>query len=120
MSTNATMINLDGTTPFKILQGASFTIPDTVQLQSPTGGTVGISPTNTFNSMRPVMGGQIIAALNDQAVQTSPDFSYKLNVGDVIAVSAVASSAANVSVNGVVVYTITNVTTVALVFGFYG
>lgn len=120
MSLARTMINLDQATLFKMLQGTTFTIPDTVDLQSPTGASSGVSPTTTFNSKRQVIGGQIIAAFSDQAVTTATDFSYKLAAGDVVTTSAVASNVVTISVNGVAVGTITNVTTTAIVFGIYG
>lgn len=120
MSTANVMINLDQTTTFKMLQGVTFTVPDTVDVQSPTGASSGVSPTTTFNSKRPVMGGQIIAAFNDQAVTTQPDLAYKLAAGDVVVTSAVASNVVTVTVNGVLAFNITNVTTTAIVFGIYG
>lgn len=120
MGNRATMINFDGQTPFKILQGATLTIPDYITQQSPTGASSGVSPTTTFNTQRPVVGGQIVFAVNDAAVATQADFTWPVRVGDVIALSAVVSTAVTVSINGIVVYTITTVTTNAFVVGYYG
>lgn len=106
---------------FKVLQGASFTVPDTVTTDSPTDNA-------NFDSIRTVGGGQIIVGFSDEAVTNlDNDFvkQLKLEPGDVVACSAVASNTITVTVtskSGQVraAGRIEGVTAVGGVIGFYG
>jgi hypothetical protein len=113
-------ISFDGQTLFKVNEGESYTVPDTIAVQSPSGASSGISPTTTFNSQRGTVGGMIYQAVSDAAGPASDNFQCTVNPGDVIAVAAVASSACAVTINGVLVFTIPSVTTHACVLGFVG
>ena len=115
------MINFDGRTRFKLKQGESLTIPETVSSPSPTNAMSGVSPVTTFDARRDVVGGIIYGAFSDAAGPTAVGIpTLEFRRGDVVAVSAVVSNVATVSINGVVKYAITGVTTVAGVLGAYG
>lgn len=116
------MINFSGRTRFKLKQGESLTIPSVVSSPSPSNASSGVSPTTTFDGKREVVGGLIYDAFSDAAGPTAVDMAVfdRLRPNDVVAVSAVVSNAATVSVNGVVIFTITGVTTVCGIVGAYG
>jgi len=118
-----TLINFDGQTLFKVGVSESFTVPAVVSSPSPTGRSSGVSPTTTFDALRPSVGGAIFAGFSDAAGTTQPDdIHIKLVPGDVIACSAVSATVANqvdVSLNGVLVAAIGGVTVVAGVLGHW-
>lgn len=116
MGQNSAIPNFSNVTLAKVNRNESFTIPDTIQAASPTGISSGLSPATLFDSKRAGVGGYIYAAYSDAAGPASDDFQYKVNPGDVIAVSNAAPAV--VTVNGVTVYSITN-TSVAAVLLYY-
>lgn len=121
MGLNPTMVNFDGQNLFKVSVGQSLTVPDTIEVQSPTGRSSGVYPTNTFNSMRPVSGGLIVTPFSDVAGPSQDEFTWRVGKGDVIAVSTIGATVAgkaDVSVNGTLVYRIT-ATAVCGVIGCY-
>jgi hypothetical protein len=123
MGLKPTMINFDGQVLFKVLQGASLTIPDTVVSPSPTGRSSGVSPTDTFSAVKNTVGGQIVVGFSDIAGAGVTDLQEVLRPGDVVTVAAVASSAVIVSITtGGVTRSIATIpaTAVAGVIGFYG
>lgn len=124
MGNVATMINFDGHTLFKVLQGASFTVPEMADSPSPAGRSSGVSPTDTFSTKRQAVGGQIVLGFSDVAGNAVSDLQFPLRPGDVVAVSAVASSAVTVTVTpfGGTAKTIATIaaTAVAGVVGFWG
>lgn len=118
---NNLMINFDGQTLFRVVDNNSFTVPTTVVASSPTNAQSGISPGTLFDTRRDVAGGMIYGVWTDQAGNNGYDFQYPLRGGDIVAVSNVAANTCNVTVNGKVVYVITDTAiTVAGVLGFYG
>ena len=120
-SRNNLAINFDQQTLFRVIQGGSFTVPETVAAPSPIGLSSGISPNTLFDGRRGVAGGWIYGVFTNQASTGGYDFQYPVQPNDVIAVSAIASNAATVSVNGVVVYRIADVAiTTAGILGFFG
>ena len=114
------LISFDGQTLFKVMAGETYTVKEQVTIQSPSGASAGVYPTDTFNSKRRVVGGMIYAAVSDAAGPTSDNFQYPIYPGDVIAVAAPASSACAVTINGVLVFSIPSVTSVAAVLGYFG
>lgn len=117
----STLINYNEQTMFKVPVSGSFTVPDTITMTSPTGDT-------KLDTKRAVVGGQLLAAYDDvagTAVQGKGIVDQvKLNPGDVVACSAVASNVVTVTVTpkggtAVTVFKITGVTAVAGVIGFY-
>ena len=115
------LINFDGQTLFKVLQSGTFTVPDTVSAPSPIGVSSGISPSTLFDTVRAVAGGMLFAAFSNQSGTGAYDFQYPIKAGDVIAISAISSNAADLTINGVKVYKIADTSiTVAGVLGFYG
>lgn len=116
MGQNNVIPNFAGVTLFKVNRNESFTVPDTVQVASPSGISSGLSPATLFDSRRAGVGGAIYAAFSDAAGPTSDDFQLTVDPGDVIAVSNAAPAV--VTRNGVTVYSITN-TAVAGVLGYH-
>ena len=113
MSLNSPIqFNFDGHTKVKVYQGTSYTVPSTIAVTSPAGAA--------FNTVRATVGGGIYDVVTDEAVATAQDFQYKLYPGDVVAVGGVVSNTCAVSVNGVVVYVITGVTTFAAALLYVG
>lgn len=111
-------INFDGQTLFKVQRNESFTVPDVKTSASPTGRSSGVSPTDTFDAKRAVVGGAIFAGFSDAAGPSQPDdLHFKLQPGDIVAVSNAAPAV--VTINGEIVATIAN-TAVAGVLGFWG
>lgn len=121
-TTNNRMINFDGQTLFRIIQGGTFTIPDTVSAPSPSGlASSGYAPTTSFDGRRNVAGGLIFCCFTNDTGNAVQEFELHINAADVIAVSAIASNAATVTQNGNLVFTISgSAITVAGVLGFYG
>lgn len=116
MGQNAAIPNFANVTQAKVLRNESLTVPDTVQVASPSGISSGLSPANLFDSKRAGVGGYIYAAISDAAGPSTDDFQYHLNPADVVAVSN--ASPAVVTVNGNTVYSITN-TSFAAVLLYY-
>lgn len=120
-SRNNLTINLDGQTLFRVLNGSSFTVPESISVPSPVGISSGISPSTLFDTRRYTVGGMIYGVFTNQAGTNGYDFQYPVKPGDVIAVSAIASNAATVTINGVIVYRIADTSiTVAGLLGFFG
>lgn len=114
-------INFDGHTRFKIKNGETYTVPDVVTAPSPTNASSGVFPTTTFDAKRAAVGAWLYDAFNDGAGPGILDFSgIPLLPGDVVVLSAVASNTINVTVNGVLRYQITGVTTTGGVLGVVG
>jgi hypothetical protein len=106
---------------FAINQGESFTVPQGISVTSPTSQYQPAGVAGTFNDTRPTAGGQTLLAISDAAGPNKvTELELELQPGDVIALGAVAGGASNLTINGVVVYTITGVTTFAAVVGLYG
>ena len=106
-------------TLFTVNVSESFTVPQTVAITSPTAQYQPSGVAGTFNTQRPTAGGQLLLAFTDGAgPNNASELEVELNPGDVVALSAIASGATNVSVNGSVIYTIT-ATTAASVVGWY-
>lgn len=118
------LINFEDQILFHVAAGGSYTIPKIIDVDSPQDDGSGLVA-NTFDTKRNVAGGMIIAKFENLPVSvvgtTDREVTYPLKPGDVVAVSAVVSNAANVSVNGVVVFTIGDgaTTTVAGIVGYY-
>jgi hypothetical protein len=106
MGQNANIPNFANVNLFKVGRGETFTVPDTEAQASPSGISSGLSPANIFDTRRLGVGGYIFAAFSDVAGPATEDFQWKINPGDVIAVSA--ASPAIVSQNGTQIFTITN------------
>ena len=121
MSTANVLINFDGLTQFKIKNGETYTVPSVVTSPSPTGLASGVYPTTTFDAKKETGFALLYDAFNDGAGPGVLGFpGINLRPGDVVILSAVVSTAITVSVNGVVVYTITGVTTTGGVLGALG
>ncbi len=116
MARNNVIPNFADVNLFKVNRNESFTVPDTVQVASPSGISSGLSPATLFDSKRAGVGGAIYAVYSDAAGPTSDDFQLTVDPGDVIAVSKAAPAV--VTRNGVAVYSITN-TAVAGVLGYH-
>jgi len=113
-------INFSGTTRFKVVQGETFTVPDNVTAPSPTNASSGVSPVTTFDARRQVAYATVYAAFNDAAGPTDLTFDgLVLQPGDVLILGSVVSNAITVTLNGVLVYTITGVTAVGGLLGAY-
>jgi hypothetical protein len=119
MAMNQVMINFDGHTQFKVLQGASFTVPDSANSPSPVNASSGVSPVTVFDAKKASVGGFLFTSFSDIAGNAVTSFPVKLSPGDVVACSAVASSLITVTVNGVVVGTVA-ATAVGGVIGVWG
>ncbi len=117
MGQNASIPNFAGVTQFKLLQGASLTIPETMDSPSPADASSGVFPTTTFSAKRQGVGGYIYAAFTDAVGPAALDFQYKLRAGDLVAVGA-AGATQTISVNGVVVFTMAS-TAVGGILGYY-
>ena len=118
MSIKDFAINFDGQTLFKVQRNETFTVPDTKSSPSPTGLSSGVSPVTTFDAKRATVGGALYAAFDDVAGPTNAaDLHFRLQPGDIVAVSN--ASPAVVTINGETVASITN-TAVAGVLGFWG
>lgn len=117
MGQNNVIPNFANVTLAKVLRNESFTVPDTIQVASPSGISSGLSPATLFDTKRAGIGGAIYGAFSDAAGPATEDFQYNLNAGDVVAVSNAAAPAV-VSVNGLAVFNITN-TAVAGVLLYY-
>ena len=112
-------INFDGQTLFKVGVGESYTVFTSVAAPSPINRSSGVSPTNAFDAVRPSVGGALYAGYSDAAGPASPDdIHFVIQPGDVIAVGAIASGKAPVTINGQLVANIA-ATAVAGVLGFY-
>lgn len=120
----STLINFDGQTAFKVGVSESFTVPETVTIDSPTDNA-------NFDSIRAVAGGQLLTTFDDvagSAVQFKGTADQlKLYPGDVVACGAVGAPAANnvvvtiTSKDGTVrTFTLLGVTADAGVVGIYG
>lgn len=116
MGQNNVIPNFAGVTQAKVLRNESFTVPDTIQVPSPSGISSGLSPATLFDTKRQGVGGAIFAAFSDAAGPATEDFQLNIDPGDVIAVSNAATAV--VTRNGVTVFTITN-TAVAGVLLYY-
>lgn len=102
---------------FKVLAGNSFTVPDTK-----TNAAV-LSPL-AVGSVSRTSGGEIVAEINDEPGFVQRDIGWKLEPGDVIAVSAIAANKATMTItsrDGILVATwvIETVTDAAGVIGFW-
>lgn len=116
----------DPLTLFGVKVSTSFTIPDSKTVASAVDPAFG---GNNLGSVVSTVGGQLLLAMNDGAVGTGCIFDLTtqevcdLRPGDVVALSAVASGVATLtvtSVDGTVrTYLVTGVTTTATVAGFY-
>jgi hypothetical protein len=107
------LINFDGQSLFKVIQGESFTVPDTVTTDSPTDNA-------NFDSLRAVAGGQLYGSFSDAAGPAADAHSeIALKAGDVVACSAVVANVITVTLNGETVLLITGVTTSGGVTGLY-
>jgi len=126
---NLVRFNVGGRDPltlFRVKQGGSFTIPDSKQVASAVDAGIGGA---NLASVIPTVGGQLLVATNDGADGTASVFDLTMQdvcdirPGDVVAIGAVASNAATLtvtSVDGTVrSYIITGITTVAEVVGYY-
>ena len=112
-------INFNGQTLFKVMVGESYTVGDYATSPSPTGLSSGISPVTTFDAKRDAVGGALFASFSDTAGPTfAGDLHVVIKPADVIAVSAVASGVATVTINGETVASITT-TAVGGVLGFW-
>jgi hypothetical protein len=76
----------------KVLQGASYQIPDTVSSPSPTGISSGLSPTTIFDAKRATVGGQIVTSFSDTAGNAVVDVATELRPGDTVAVGAAGAT----------------------------
>lgn len=117
------IVNFEGFNPKKIMQGASLTIPDAIDTDSPTQYS-GISPVTLWNAKRNVAGGVILWGFSDAAGNAVFTFNEPLNPGDVVAMSAVISNVVTITVtdrngNARTIGTITGVTTNAILFVGY-
>lgn len=98
MSLLDTMFNWSGRTAAKVLQGGSYTVPDSVTVASPTSSLLA-SPAGNADTQRAVVGGQIVSGFSDAAGPAHPDtMVFQLQPGDVVACSAVASGKITVTV----------------------
>lgn len=112
MSSFPVAINFDGLTKVKVINGETYTVPGTIASPSPTGRSSGVFPTDTFDAKREVGHALIYDAFSDAAGPgVLPEIGINLRPGDVVVLSAVVSTVITVSVNGVIVYSITGVTT---------
>lgn len=122
---NLIRFNVGGRDPltlFGVKVSSSFTIPRSKTVTSPTDDA-------KLSSIVDVVGGQLLAAMNDGAAGTACTFDVTreavcdLYPGDVVAMSAVVSNVATVtvtSVDGTVrTFKITGVTTTATILGYY-
>lgn len=111
--------DLTGQTMFEVKQGGSFTIPKTVSSPSPTSTYLAQS----LDAVRDAVGGELLVGFTD-AASGQPGgalfIGYEVKPGDVVSVSAVSGGAVNIQVNSVTIATLSGVTTVAGVIGFFG
>lgn len=118
MSNYPALINFDGMQQFKIKNGETYTVPNVLQVSSPTNASSGVFPTTAFDSKREVVHALLYAAFNDAAGPADLGFpGLNLRAGDVVVLSAVVSNVITVTVNGVQVYAITGVTTTGGLLG---
>lgn len=106
MGQNNSIPNLANVNQFKVMVGdAAFVIPETVQEQSPSGISSGLSPSNLFDSKRLSVGGYLFAAFSDAAGPGALDFQTKIFPGDSIVLVVAPAGTATVTitnVNGVI------------------
>lgn len=76
----------------KVLQAASFTIPESTTGPSPAGISSGLSPTTILDSRRASVGGQIVCSFSDTAGNAVVDVAHPLLPGDVVAVGAAGAA----------------------------
>lgn len=117
----------DPLTTFGVKVSTSFTIPDSKTSASAVDTAFGGS---ILGSIVPVVGGQLLLAMNDGAAGTACTFDLTmqdvcdLRPGDVVAMSAVASTVVTLTVTSVDgtarTFLITGVTTTATAVGYYG
>lgn len=121
--------NVGGRDPlniFGVKVSSSFTVPDSKSVASAVDSAFGGA---NLASVVPVVGGQLLIAMNDGAAGTACVFDLTmqevcdLRPGDVVAMSAVASNVVTLtvtSVDGTVrTFLITGVTTTATAVGYY-
>jgi hypothetical protein len=116
-------INFNGSTLFKVLDGASYTVPSVIDQSSPTGRSSGVYPTDTFSSKKDAVGGQILFGFSDEAGNDVDEINYPLEPGDVVACAAIGSGVSVVTVTPAatgVAITIATITATAVcgVIGF--
>lgn len=112
----------DPLTLFGVKVSTSFTVPKSKTITSPTGDA-------NLSSVVDVVGGQMLLAMNDAAAGTAGVFDLTsenvcdLYPGDVVAMSAVVSNVATLTVTSadgtVRTFRITGVTTTATASGYY-
>ena len=115
---SGTRFNFDGQILFKILVTESFTVPDSVAASSPTGSSSGLTPDDVFATIRGTVGGELFCEFSDVAGPDQSEFVRGLKPGDVVAVGAIGSGVAPVTINGTLVREIP-ATAFAGVMGFY-
>ena len=124
MGSKPMLINFDGQTLFKVLQGASYTVPEFVTGTGVAALSSGLYPSTLTDTKKATVGGQLICSFSDIAGNAITEVQHKLNPLDVVAVAAVASSAVIVTVTsreGLVVFTASvPATAVAGVIGCIG
>jgi len=76
----------------KVLQGASFQIPDSTTGPSPAGISSGLSPATILDSRRVSVGGQLVTSFSDTAGNAVVDVAAELRPGDTVAVSAAGAT----------------------------
>lgn len=94
------LLKNDGRQLVQVLQDNTFTVPDSVAVPAT------LNPLSQATTKRAV-GGHIYAGFHDQPGQPALDLGYELFPRDVVAISAVASGKANLTINGQIVYTFT-------------
>ncbi len=110
--------DLTGYNGFTVKQSGTFTVPKTLTVVSPTTQYLAKS----LDTIRDVVGGEILVGFTDAASGEPGGYFFigvELKPGDVVACSAVASNVVTVTVNGVTVFRLTGVTTVAGIVGIY-
>lgn len=110
--------DLTGQSLFTVKQSGSFTVPKSITVVSPTTQYLAKS----LDTVRDVVGGEILMGFSDAASGSPGGASFigvEVRPGDVIACSAVVANVITVSVNGVNVASVTGVTTVGGVIGFF-
>lgn len=116
----------DPLTLFGVKVSSSFTVPDSKSVASAVDTAFGGA---NLASVIPVVGGQLLVAMNDGAAGTACTFDLTtqdvcdLRPGDVVAMSAVAANIVTLtvtSVDGTVrTFLITGVTTTATAIGYF-
>lgn len=94
------LLKNDGRQLVQVLQGGTFTVPDSVSVPAT------LNPLSQGTTKRTV-GGHIYAGFHDQPGQPALDLGYELFPRDTVAISAVAAGKANLTINGQIVYTFT-------------